>query len=440
VRNERGAEKQIRALRKPNVGGHVMRKISVLLLNVSLVLALLLGGCGGGGDSPTPGSDPGTQPPPQPQPQLLTGADWIESRLAEFDSSLYVYRDFADGANYYIQKAWIGDNYSSVPAMREGAEGINGTTGVAAEINLADHEWGGYMFINGVLRPGATVPELDFGASDAGLDLRGAAKLTFCARGETGGERVEFFMGGLGRDGANIAPYPDTSDKRSLGYVSLSNEWRRYEIPLAGADLSRIGCGFGWAADRINNTDRSSLRFYLDDIKYEFGAPRLRPMFLASYAPAPQGTSGAAINNIAYLYDNAAAAMALSYAGKHERARQNRGRHRLRVAQRPPLYGRKVARRVYWRQPAELSRLVLREGKGVRPSAGVLRPERRRAPRRLNHGKLRVGRDGAPRGLLQRAGARRLPRRRETDCRLCADARRRDGLHRRLRGLGAEPG
>ena len=41
--------------------------------------------------------------------------------------------------------------------------------------------------------------------------------------------------------------------------------------------------------------------------------------------PAKPGTDDAIINNLAYLYDNAAAALALTYAGKHERARQIAG-------------------------------------------------------------------------------------------------------------------
>jgi len=47
-----------------------------------------------------------------------------------------------------------------------------------------------------------------------------------------------------------------------------------------------------------------------------------QPLFLPSYAAAPPLSEGAKINNFAYLYDNAVAAIALSYAGKDERARQ----------------------------------------------------------------------------------------------------------------------
>jgi hypothetical protein len=300
------------------------------IIALSLTLALCMSGCAGAGaDAPEPSpsapaapdSTAGPEPAPGPESQIPTAAEYIESCLAEFDRVLYVYKDFGDGANYYTQKAWMGDSYSGVPEMREDAEGRGGTTGIAAGIDLTQHAWGGYMFINGILKSGATVPELDFGTTDAGLDLTGAEKLTFWARGEEGGERVEFFMSGLGRNGFNAAPYADTSGQLSTGYVTLTDEWEQFEIPLSGAGLSRVGCGFGWVTNDSNN-GAQSVKFYLDDIRYEFAEPRLRPMFLTSYAPAPAGTDDAVINNFAYTYDQSIAIMALSYAGKHERARQ----------------------------------------------------------------------------------------------------------------------
>jgi hypothetical protein len=315
------------------------RSIAALLVGV-----LLLGGCAGAANqSPNQSDNTQTDAAQLPEdsrqiaspsgnaqvgktkperPQVPTAADYIESRLAEADRVLYVYKDFVDGANYYTQKAWISDYNGQIPAMREDAEGRNGTTGIVAHIDLAEHTWGGYMFVNGVLKAGATVPELDFGTTDAGLDLTGATSLTFWARGEHGGEYVEFFMGTLGNDAIKDAPFADTSGKLSTGYVRLEREWQRFEIPLDGADLTRIGCGFGWVTNEHQSGYGAKVDFYLDDIRYEFDTPRSRPIFLTSYAPAAAGTDAAVINNFAYLYDQCVAAMALSYAGKHERARQ----------------------------------------------------------------------------------------------------------------------
>ncbi|MDR2442197.1 MAG: hypothetical protein LBE31_01595 [Deltaproteobacteria bacterium] len=251
--------------------------------------------------------------------------DYIENSLKEYDNVLYIYRDYVDGANNYTQKAWMGNNYKNIPEMNEAAEGRDGTTGILAELDLTNHSWGGYLFINGLLQAGSTLPELDFGDNKTGLDLTGATKLVFYARGEKGGESVSFFLGGLGMEmGKKSAPHADSAPQVSLGYVTLKDSWERYEIPLShlNRDLISIACGFGWVTNDVSNSDSKLVRFYLDDIYFEFAEPKLRPMFLTSYAPAPAGTDGAIINNAAYLYDNALAVMALSYAGKHQRARQ----------------------------------------------------------------------------------------------------------------------
>ena len=250
-------------------------------------------------------------------------AEYLAGRLDENDKRLYVYRDFSDGLNNFTQKAWMGDGYDDVPPMDEAAEGRTGVSGIAAELDVTYHRWGGYMFLNGSLKPGEIRPELDFGETDCGLDLTGAVKLVFSAKGETGEEKVEFIMGGLGWNGSRpAADFPDSTKTISLGVVSLAKEWKRYELDLAGVDLSKIGNGFGWVANDRNNPGQSVIKFYLDDIYYEFEKPRLTPLFLQSYASAKPGTDDSIINNFAYLYDNAAAALALSYAGENGKARR----------------------------------------------------------------------------------------------------------------------
>jgi hypothetical protein len=247
-------------------------------------------------------------------------ADWIESQLAEQDNILYVYKDASDGLNHFTQKSFMGDNYDNIPAMDEGAEGYSGPSGIAATLNLSDHLWGGYMFLNGALAAGETEPAA---GGDKGLDLTGALKLVFYAKGETGKESVEFFTGGYGwEDGFRVEEHVDSTSKVSLGTVELTKEWTSYEIDLSGCDLSDIQCGFGWMADSADNPGIQKVSFSLDDIRFEFADGKRAPTFLQSYASVEPGTDDAIINNFAYLYDNAAASLALSYAGKHDRARQ----------------------------------------------------------------------------------------------------------------------
>lgn len=104
-------------------------------------------------------------------------------------------------------------------------------------------------------------PANNWGSQKGGFNLTGAKKLTFWAKGEQGGERIEEFkVGGLTGD------YPD-SDSAGIGPVVLSSEWRQYTIDLRGKDLSYISGGFVWATNVDVNPQ--SCTFYLDDLKYE---------------------------------------------------------------------------------------------------------------------------------------------------------------------------
>jgi len=85
--------------------------------------------------------------------------------------------------------------------------------------------------------------------------------LTFWAKGEKGGERLqEVKVGGVGGD------YPD-SDMAIIGPIILSPEWRKYSIDLRGKDLSYISGGFSWSTN--SDVNKESCVFYLDNIQYE---------------------------------------------------------------------------------------------------------------------------------------------------------------------------
>jgi hypothetical protein len=74
-----------------------------------------------------------------------------------------------------------------------------------------------------------------------GMSLAGASAISFLARGENGGEVVEFKSGGI--QGAHSDSY-----ERSLGKVSLERSWTAYQIPLAGQDLSNVIGAFALSA------------------------------------------------------------------------------------------------------------------------------------------------------------------------------------------------
>lgn len=83
-------------------------------------------------------------------------------------------------------------------------------------------------------------------------------RLTFWARGEKGGEIIEFKIGAV-----DISPKPG----RSSGKVSLASAWKQYEIDLNGMDLTNAVALFAWIAADVDNPQGAV--FYLDDIQFE---------------------------------------------------------------------------------------------------------------------------------------------------------------------------
>ena len=124
---------------------------------------------------------------------------------------------------------------------------------------LTSTYWGGWYFQNGVLLGTDTQPRCNWGIDgNAGVDLTGATSVTFWARGEQGGERIEFFVGGVGRNpfnGQSTVRFPDSFARvPGVGQtITLSTDWQRYTIDLRGKNLSYVLGGFAWVAKVPNN-------------------------------------------------------------------------------------------------------------------------------------------------------------------------------------------
>jgi len=99
------------------------------------------------------------------------------------------------------------------------------------------------------------VPNGNWG-KEKGFDLNGAKRLTFWARGEKGGESVEFKVGCM----LDTKPHKDSlCVERS---ITLTKDWKQYKLDLAGKDTSSVISGFVWATNQ-------SVTFYLDDLIIE---------------------------------------------------------------------------------------------------------------------------------------------------------------------------
>ena len=167
-----------------------------------------------------------------------------------------VYTERSSAANHFIPSGWMGDTGDLKIDEAWTADPHSGTTCVRVIYsgNVSQGmRWAGIFWQN---------PENNWGAAKkAGFDLSAARKLTFWARGENGGERIETFkLGGISGD------YPD-SDVAGIGPLVLTPEWKQYTIDLAGKDLSYIIGGFCWSTNVDVNPE--GCVFYLDDIRYE---------------------------------------------------------------------------------------------------------------------------------------------------------------------------
>lgn len=144
-------------------------------------------------------------------------------------------------------------------------------------------------------------PENNWG-DNTGYDLTGATKLTFWARGQKGGEKIEFKVGGV-----NCPPYydsgksyQDTCGSITTGVITLEDTWQQYEIELADQDLSCIIGGFCWVAN--NNQNPNGCTFFLDDITYDKQQlDKLR--FLTSYETT-SASDDKYVTNTSFVYDN----------------------------------------------------------------------------------------------------------------------------------------
>jgi hypothetical protein len=160
----------------------------------------------------------------------------------------------------YVPSGWMGDAVAGEPfvsfdgdyrGMKRAGDHDGTVTRVSYSAGPAG--WAGLYW---------QWPDGNWGESQ-GRSLM-ARRVAFSARGQTGGELVEFKVGGIGSDGEQ--PFRDSVD-RSSGGIRLEPEWRRYEIQLSDQDLSSVIGGFAWIVQANANVD--PVVFYIDNVRFE---------------------------------------------------------------------------------------------------------------------------------------------------------------------------
>ncbi|MBN1294951.1 MAG: PKD domain-containing protein, partial [Candidatus Latescibacteria bacterium] len=163
-----------------------------------------------------------------------------------------------DISQYFYPSGWMGD-----------VDSIEFDDAYSSDIRTGDSD-GKYIKIDYAFGTNGWAgiywqhPENNWGDT-TGVKIIGATKVTFWARGQTGGEKVQFKAGGI--DNAS-KKYKD-SFSADLGYITFSDQWTFYEIDLSSYDLLNVIGGFMWVSNSGNNPGESDITFYLDEIRYE---------------------------------------------------------------------------------------------------------------------------------------------------------------------------
>jgi len=185
-----------------------------------------------------------------------------QEEIAKKPKEFVIYRDKNSRDNHYIPSGWMGD-YGDIKLNDQYTQNPqSGNTCIQFVYSAKKSQgqgWAGVYWQN---------PANNWGTKKGGFDLTGMNKLTFWARGEKGGEKIEkFVVGGI------KGTYADTAEV-SIGPIELTNDWKQYTISLSGKDLTYISGGFCWVTTSDLNPEGAT--FYLDEIKFEYD-PNLKP-------------------------------------------------------------------------------------------------------------------------------------------------------------------
>ena len=102
--------------------------------------------------------------------------------------------------------------------------------------------------------------------SDKSLDLTSAKSVVFFARGEKGGEIVNFVQAGRDTPGTSTDIFKNKKFEVITEDVSLTNDWKKYQIDLTGANLNDITYPFGFI---IRDQGAGKIVFYLKAVTYD---------------------------------------------------------------------------------------------------------------------------------------------------------------------------
>lgn len=190
----------------------------------------------------------------------LISKDLYASCRTESSNNVFcVYSEWPAGKDNFYLSGWMGDTLNIEIFECDRSDSHSGEMAIRISCSLTgEKRWCGvYWLANDSWEgPGINIYEkLQISESTPVF-------LTFWARGEVGGERVQFSAGGVGIGNDSI------KFRKSTDWISLDTNWRPYMIDLSDQDLSNVVGGFCWVTNKVQNRGREGIRFYLDNICY----------------------------------------------------------------------------------------------------------------------------------------------------------------------------
>ena len=172
------------------------------------------------------------------------------------DNVFYVYQDKGSKKNHWIPSGWMG-SFSGIKfndAWKEDC--LDGMSCIKIDYNPKNTigaMWHGIYWQH---------VANNWGNKAGGFDMKGYKRVTFWAKaGEDNTTINEFKIGGI------TGEFSD-SDSASIGPITLTKDWKKYEIKLDGLDLQKIIGGFCYAtADDV--IPEKGMTLFLDEVRYE---------------------------------------------------------------------------------------------------------------------------------------------------------------------------
>jgi hypothetical protein len=168
-------------------------------------------------------------------------------------TSFAVYTDAGAAGNHYVPSGFMGDYGAITLTQSWTGSPYHGATCIRVVYNGTTPQgqgWAGVYWQD---------PQNNWGTKTGGYNLSHFPHLRFWVRGDKGGEKVEFKVGGLtGTHGDSLQPAVST------GVITLTTAWQQVSLNLTGRNLTHIIGGFVWVANTTE--DPTGATFYLDNI------------------------------------------------------------------------------------------------------------------------------------------------------------------------------